>query len=491
MSICFLSKESEEKEFVLVQRQFITEFMPTCTHTQLSVYLYGLHLCNIPSADVNALDNMCDCLSITSEEIHDAFVFLSSLGLTTITNTSPLSVRYEKIKEFNPTKTFSKEKYSDFNEQYINIFETTAQVNPNNFLVYYEFMEETKISPEVMIMIIRYCVSKKGEKLPPSYILTVARDWVSSGVRTIKSIEQKIMQLESATESLAMIARELGKRTENTFEDKQLYLKWTSSWGFDLPAILAACKLCKKKGGMARLDKILDELFNVNAITVADIDAFAINKQMLYDNAYAVNKKLGLYIENVEIYVEKYISAWHSNGFEFDAIQAIADFCFDCNINSYEGMNSLVNKFSKSGCLTREAIGAEVARHADINRTIKTLVEATGSSRAVSASDRDLYRIWSVQFNMPYDVINYACTLALGKPYAFGYAHNILSKWNAANVNTLAAAKAFALTSSGAPGGASSVSKASQEFNANDRKFTKEDLSSFFDDPNDLDNIDV
>ncbi|MEG2274430.1 MAG: DnaD domain protein [Clostridia bacterium] len=246
MSLCFLSKENIENGFALVDNKFITDFMPSCSQTQLLVYIYGLYLCAQSLSPDNSIDNICDHLSLTSEEVTEAFSALSSLGLITILKDSPLQVRYEKIKEFFPSKKFSKEKYADFNQQYINIFESVAQVNPNNFLVYYDFMEETKISPEVMIMIIKFCVSKKGEKISSNYILTVARDWVSEGARTLGAVEQKIMKMEATTESLQLIAKELGKMLDNSLEEKQLYLKWTSSWGFDLQAILSACKLCKR-----------------------------------------------------------------------------------------------------------------------------------------------------------------------------------------------------------------------------------------------------
>lgn len=492
MSLCFLSRENNENGFVLIDNKFITDFMPSCTQMQLNVYLYGLYLCNQTLSPDNTIDNICDHLSITQEEVTGAYTFLSTLGLITIIKDSPLQVRYEKIKEFNSTKKFSKEKYADFNQQYLSIFEGVSQVNPNAFLVYYEFMEETKISPEVMIMIIRFCVSKKGEKISFNYILTVARDWVSEGVRTLGAVENKIMQMEANTESLILIAKELGKFSENTLEDKQLYLKWTSSWGFDLQSILTASKLCKRKGGMARLDKLLDELFKVNCKTSADIEAYSLNKQKIYDNVYIVNKKLGLWIENVEIYVEKYFSEWLNSGFDLDAIQDVADFCFTSNVKSYEGMNAIMQKFKKAGCTDKQSISQYVAHQVQVDDTIRQLIVSTGSSRGVSNSDRDLYKIWTFTFGFNFEIINYACSLALGKPYAFGFANNILSKWKTSNVSTLDEAKNFVPTDTALPNGnATKSSKASAEFNSNDRKYTKEDLSSFFDDLTDLDNIEV
>lgn len=487
MSLCFLSKENSQSGYSMVDNRFITDFMPSCTSDQTKVYLYGLYLCNQNVSLENSIQNMQDCLSMSSQDIISAFEFLSSLGLVTIITNTPLSVRYEKIKDFNPNKKFKKEKYSDFNQQYLNIFPTTTQVNPNIFLLYYDFIEESRIDPEVMIMIIQYCVSKKGEKISPNYIITVAKDWVGEGIRTVGGVEEKIKQMEATTDSLMLISRQLGKTTVNTFEDRGLFLKWTNNWGFDLQSILCACKLSKKNTSMQKLDKVLDELYKVNRLTQADVEEYFKDKQNMLDNAYQINKKLGLWIENVEIYLEKYLSVWLSKGYDYDTIQLIADHCFDKKINSYDAMDKIVNNLYKAGCIDKQSVSNSIAMHNKLDDKIKFLIASTGSSRTPTNHDRDLLKLWSVTWGFDMKLIEYACTLSVGKPYAFGYAGNILSKWKANSIITLEQAKAFGV-------GETKNNKSntvSEQFNNNDRKLSEEDFSSFFDDLSQLDNLEI
>lgn len=487
MPFCYYSKDLRDEGYTLVENLFLTDFMPACSEIQLKVYLYGLHLCSQPLSRDNTAAQICDALSLSEAQVTEAFGFWAETGAVSIVSYDPLQIQYRPVRHSGAGKHYKKEKYADFNAQLESVFSSVAFVNPNQYLQYYDFIEETKIQPEVMLMIIRYCVSLKGESIKPAYVLAVARNWISEGVRTVSDVETRIKQFETVSESMRVIARAIGKKSEITLEDKQLYVKWTQTWGFSLDAVLAAAKNCKNRGGMTRLDNLLDEYFRNNRMSVADIRDYTENKERLFDIAKQVNKMLGLWYENLDFEVEKYIAPWLSKGFDEAAIKLIAEYCFTNSIRTLEGMNGAMQRFLKEGCMSVDAINRYLGELIERDNAVRKLISLTGSSRNVTNSDRDLYHNWTVNWGFDRSLVEHAAQLACGRPYAFGYINQLLGKWRTAGITTVEQAK----TTETAAHSVAPQAQTSAQFNAADRKFTKEELNAFFDGLDDTDHIEV
>lgn len=472
MSLCSLTKDNDFG-VVLLDKCFVFNYMPECSENELKVYLLGLSLSFNTLSQDNTMDFMCNTLSLTKEQVEESFGKLSDMGLVNITSYDPFEVQYKSIKN-TFARHYKKEKYADFNSQLESLFPSTAFTNINQYTVYYDFMEETKIKPETLIMIVRYCVNLKGEKIKPNYILAVAKNWIEEGVRTLEDVEEKIKQLETVNEAIRMICKAVGKKSEVDIEDKNLYLKWTNSWGFGLDAILCGAKSLKNKGGFNRLDTLLDEFYRNNAMSVIEIETYLKNKQDMYKLAVSVNKTLGLYYENIEYIVEKYISNWLSKGFDENSVLLVAEYCFNKSIRTLEGMNKCIAKFYSEGCVTSQAINEHLALLMQRDMAIKKIIELTGYSRNVNMADRDMFRVWTEQWNFDYDMIEYGASLCQGKPLSA--LNNLLAKWKTNNIYTVEGAKAFVI-----PGNVSTQPAV----------YTKEQLGDYFYTLDELDNIEV
>ena len=474
MNFCSMSKDNETG-VVLLDKSFVVNYLPECSEKQLKIYLLGLTLCSQPQE--NDISFICDALDMSQEEVENVFGELADMGLVNITSYSPLAVTYKNIRS-TFARHYKKEKYADFNSRLEALFPSVAFTNINQYTVYYDFIEETKIKPEVLIMIAKYCVNTNGERIKANYILAVARDWLNEengkSVRTLADVEEKIKQLELSSEAMRMICKDLGKKSAIDIEDKNAYLKWTGSWGFDLDAILFAAKSLKSKGSFTKLNTLLDELYRNNAMSVKEIEMYLTNKKTIYQLAYDVNKTLGLYYENVEYIVEKYISGWLQKGFDKSAIILVAEYCFNKSIRSLEGMNKCILKFYSQGCVSVEAINQQLASMMQRDMQIKKIIELTGFSRNVNSSDRDMYKVWSEQWNFDDAMIEYGASVCQGKQlFAL---NNLLAKWKNANIYTIEEAKASAFSST-------TVSAPPTQ------TYSKEQLSEFFYSLDDLDDI--
>ena len=473
MSLCSFSKDNDAG-VVLLDKNFITGYMSDCSEAELKVYLLGLSMSNDTLSPDNTADFMCNALSLSQEELEKAFSGLCEKGLVNITSYSPLEVQFKNIRS-TFARHYKKEKYADFNSQLESLFPSTNFSNINQYTVYYDFMEETKIKPETLIMIARYCVNLKGEKIKSNYILTVAKNWIEEGVRTLEDVEEKIKQLETVNEAIRMICKAVGKKSEVDIEDKNLYLKWTNSWGFGLDAILYAAKSLKNKGGFNRLDSLLDEFYRNNSMSVIEMESYLKNKQAIYKLAVNVNKTLGLYYENIEYIVEKYISNWLGKGFDENAIMLVAEYCFNKSIRTLEAMNKSIVKFYNEGCVTSQAINEHLTVLMQRDMAIKKIIELTGYSRNVNMADRDMFKVWTEQWNFDYELIEYGASLCQGKPLSA--LNNLLAKWKNNNIYTLDEAKRFIVPSS---------SSAPQQ-----TTYSKEQLGDYFYTLDELDDIEV
>lgn len=483
MSLCRLSEEVVEKGSIIVDSMFITDFMPEADEIQLKVYLFGLYQCLNPVFADNTVAHFCNALSVDRKQLTDAFEYWKEQGLVNIVSYDPLEVRYNRVRHADAaTKLYKPSKYTEFNAQLQDIF-SDREVSQSEYLKYYEFLEQTRLPQEVLLMIAGYCVNYKGYGVRQQYVLTVARSWYDGGVRTVSDAESRIAQEEASTEALRLIAKALGKKSAIDIEDKQLYIKWTKSWGFDLEGILFAAKQCKNRGGMARLDTLLDELFTRNCMTVTDIKAYTEEKQNMYDLAKEITRTIGVRYENLDTVVSHYVCVWLSQGFDNDALLLIAEYCFANSIRSLNGMNAAVSKFYKQGCVTMDSINAYLASLVERERKIKAVLETAGVSRMVTQSDRDAYALW-LDWGFDDAVISYCASLAQGKPQAMGFITKLLTRCKDAKAYGPEEVKSLLSSSQ-------SSSEKSAPRGQLERRYTKEEMGSLFGDLQNYDDIEI
>lgn len=233
---------------------------------------------------------------------------------------------------------------------------------------------------------------------------------------------------------------------------------------------------------MMRLDSLLDEFFSHNCLTVTDMKAYTEEKQDMYDLAKDVTRIIGVRYENLETVVSHYVCVWLSQGFDKKAITLIAEYCFENSIRSLNGMNAAINRFYKQGCVTVQSINEYLDQLVERERKIKAVIEATSSSRMVTQSDRDAYALW-LDWGFDDEAILYCASLAQGKPQATGYITKLLSRCKDAKAFDLNSIKPLLNTTA-------TKEQPPQKGNL-ERRYTKEELNSIFNDLHDFENIEI
>lgn len=471
-----LSREIIENEKLRIDNAFVTDFMPFAPENYVKVYLYGLKLaCFGGVGDIEA--EIAGKLNLEPGLVSEAFSYWANEGLVNILSTSPVAVEYLAVNKGTlALRKFSKTKYKDFNDQ-LHAMLPSRNILPNEYNEYYSIMEAMHIEPEAMLAIIAYCIRLKGQDVGYPYILAVARNLARQGCLTYDRVNEQLSEFDLYDKDVAAVLHSLGSKKAPAIEDKRMFAKWTKTLGFSTETVVQVAKSVKR-GGMDRLDALLVKYYENHLFSMAEIDEFNRNRDRLYSLTKEINKRIGVYYEQLDFIIETYVTRWLGYGFTDETLLTIAEYCFRCNIRTLEGYNATVEKFYKQGLITADDIGEFLGEAVRRDADIREALEKAGVTRPVTSRDRDSYRTWTYSWKMDRDVVLYAASLAAGNASPVSYMNAILGGWHNAGVTSLEGAKKF---------GATRASAARETAATVTKTYTSEQLNAMFDSLNNED----
>lgn len=471
-----LSREIIENEKLRIDNAFVTDFMPFAPENYVKVYLYGLKLaCFGGVGDIET--EIAGKLNLEPGLVNEAFSYWANEGLVNILSTSPVAVEYLAVNKGTlALRKFSKTKYKDFNDQ-LHAMLPSRNILPNEYNEYYSIMEAMHIEPEAMLAIIAYCIRLKGQDVGYPYILAVARNLARQGCLTYDRVNEQLSEFDLYDKDVAAVLHSLGSKKAPAIEDKRMFAKWTKTLGFPTETVVQVAKSVKR-GGMDRLDALLVKYYENHLFSMAEIDEFNRNRDRLYSLTKEINKRIGVYYEQLDFIIETYVTRWLGYGFTDETLLTIAEYCFRCNIRTLEGYNATVEKFYKQGLITADDIGEFLGEAVRRDADIREALEKAGVTRPVTSRDRDSYRTWTYSWKMDRDVVLYAASLAAGNASPVSYMNAILGGWHNAGVTSLEGAKKF---------GATRASAARETAATVTKTYTSEQLNAMFDSLNNED----
>lgn len=479
-----LSRELNENGVTLIDNAFIYSYMTEASGDAVKVYLYGLAASNRDNTieDI-ALEMGLDVVSIT--KIYD---YWREQGLVRIISDSPFMVEYLPVGGGNRyLKKYKPEKYEEFNKDLQDLF-PEQHLTPNKFLGFIDIIEEYKMQPNAMLLITKYCVNYKSGRVHTNYVLAVAKDWATSGILTVKDVDKRLKEIEVLSEVIREVFVALKLKSAPDISDKELYIKWTKSWGYDHESIVFVAGTVKR-GGMSKLDSTLDKYYRKGIFTLEAIKEQKKYIEKAHDTALAVLKNLGIYYENIEPVIDVYISAWFDKGFDSDAIILLAKYAFKRGIKSLETMDNIIGKFYKLGYINVKGINEYIGLMIEKDNRIKALIALTGSSRRVSEADRQFYDTWNSVWGFEQDMLECAARVAVGKAHPFQYMNATLSRWKNEGIDTVERAESAAASMVAASTTNKAGKGVADKSFGTAREYSKEELEGVFGDPDDIDNF--
>ncbi len=472
MSFCSFTKEAIKNLTTEVDNYFITEFLPEADGEALKVYLYGLYLCKNSENSVS-VEEFAGNLFMDVDTVKDAFRYWEDFDAVTIISDDPFTVKYLPLTNLGKPRKFKAGKYDDFNKS-IQLLLTERMISTNEYADYFAVMEDYNITPDAMLMIVKYCVDLKGANIGGKYIITVAKDLAARGITTASGLEAELSDYNLKIGELAKILSAMGLKRKPDIDDFNYYNKWTKDLMFSPESIIFAAKSQKIKSP-AYLDKIITELYGAKTFTKKEIENYFAEKEELNELTKRILRELSVYVEVIAPVVETYVNPWLSMGFDHDTLVFIANYCFKRRKRSLESMDDTVKTLYKKGLVTLSSIGDYVKTRAKEDEFIKTLLEITSTDRLPNEWDRTLLSTWR-EWGFDDEMIKACAAFATGKTNPFVYMNTVLSNWKSKGIRTPEQIE-----------NSPANKTATSQHTANERTYTKEELDKLISDIEDVD----
>lgn len=298
---CSFSKEFLTSNYTNVENVFIKEYLPGAPGEAVKVYLYGLYLCS--TATEQSLEEIASALSINEETVRDCFDLWESYGLVSVINKDPFSVVYLPVSKatYQKPRRYKKDKYSDFNKS-LQYLLPQRMISPAEYTEYHDIMEQYAITQDAMLLIVKYCIDKKGENISSRYIYKVAQRFGEEKTNTLEKIEKKLASYVQTTNfNLTLrIIKALGVYTEINDNIVDSYTKKWLSYGFtDQSLLLIATQLLKaNKNTLSDMNFLVEKLYKEAIIDYVSINDYFESKKEVsveeYNREYARRRALAV-----------------------------------------------------------------------------------------------------------------------------------------------------------------------------------------------------
>ena len=104
-------------------------------------------------------------------------------------------------------------------------------------------------------------------------------------------------------------------------------------------------------------------------------------------------------------------------------------------------MDKTIAKFYKLGLVSIEALNEYIGEIIAADDKIQNILDSLGIKRVVNYIDRENYKIWTIDWKLNEELIEFATTLAKGKESPLKYLSRILADWHEKGIKTAQEAK--------------------------------------------------
>lgn len=401
--------QSNMDTYTLVSDSFISNFLPTLNAEQIKVYLYCLH-CIDKDCNFNDLAN---AINIDPDKVNEILKELEDMNLIQIENQmNPATISFLNPGKGKLFKMHDSSEFNDFQNEITKLL-PERYFYPFEMNEYYDFITSKKFENIALVAIIKYCMKIKNDNISYKYILKVAEDFAARGFKTLTAVEPIINRYYLKDDDIKVLGTKIGKNFFDA-DDYLLFDKWTES--FNLGEIIQVATDFKVKSFTA-IDNILNSLQEHGIRGAENIAAYKESDAERKNIAVSINKKLGLFLSDLENEIKTYIIPWTNMGYTKSGIDKIAQDCFENNGKTLQFLNDKIHFLYESGITTDEDINQYYATIKQDDKKIKELFKISGFNRTISQNDRDMFNVWTHKWGFDFNTLKFVVKKYEGDAY--------------------------------------------------------------------------
>ena len=260
-----------------MENMFINEYMVSAPGDYVKVYLFALMYAELEVDFSN--EDIAKQLSLDIEDVLKAWTYWEKMGVIKKIRTSsgnPLEYDVEFVllkdmlygsHEDGAATTLDQGINTQMaSEEYRSMFEKIEKtlgrvISGTEMGEVLSWINDFGIEPDFVVFAVEYCARKKKKNI--KYIETVIKNWIGEGHRTVEDIKEHIGHMDERSADYRRIFKALGWSRNWTEEEKRIMDQWFDRMGFDVNAVLEACK---KTAGISSpninyVNKVLESWF--------------------------------------------------------------------------------------------------------------------------------------------------------------------------------------------------------------------------------------
>ncbi len=269
-------------EYIPVSADFIENHMPQTNGAYVKVYLYALSLA-VSGKEMSA-GEIARKLKLLESDVVNAFEYWDKDGV----------LRYDKENVlFGGAKPAAKKTEGKIvkksmeeiagamteNKALADLCSLSQEIlgktlKNNDIETLYWFYDELGLSPEVITMLLEYCVSKNKRNM--NYIEKVAISWHKNGIVTIDAADKFINSEKEKGGYMSSLRKLFGIDNRNFSKTEETYLKtWRDDYGMDENMVGLAYEYCIMQTGnrsFPYMNSIIKRWHEMNIHTVSEAE---------------------------------------------------------------------------------------------------------------------------------------------------------------------------------------------------------------------------
>jgi DnaD/phage-associated family protein len=423
--------------------------MPAAPEGYVKVYLYGYMYARHGIAGENVLlQDVAKALSMEESAVQQAFRYWERCRLVQRTQDHPPEYRYLNVQQTLVSRQSvpQDEGYMAFAQALYAIFGDKRKLHGNETVLAYEWVEQLGLPSEVVLMMIQHLVSTRGVQFSFKEAQKLALELCEQRIGSLEAAEQLFSRSESARKGTRKILRHMGKYRDPSLDETDLYVKWTTEWGFAPQAIESACgEMTGGDPSFKYLDKILQglrERSGRESTSAAQMEKQLAQEkeetQLVREMLTACGLKATVVDEGKRL-VYRDMTQYGGHGVIMLAAEAVGK---RRGGHSLDAVTELLVSWHGKGLHTAEAAKAYLETVREQNQILKALYQSAGREATPTLADRELLCKWRQEWNLSEALLKQAAEYAKnsGKPMPF--MDKILQSWHEKGITRLEDAQA-------------------------------------------------
>lgn len=236
-------------DFVPIPKDFIEHIMPSANAAYVMVYLYIMYLASVgKGAQTNEIAKK---LGLIESDVVNAIKYWNDKGIFSGTGDTIIIKRSvdEEISPETTKKTIEEvSQIIDGNSALSDLCAIAQEIlgktlGNNDLETLYWFYDQLGFSPEVITMLLEYCVSMNKRNM--KYIEKVAITWHENNITTMDEAQSFIMGAAKSDEFISSLRNLFGINDRNLSKTEKLYLKsWRDELGMSADMVGLAYEYC-------------------------------------------------------------------------------------------------------------------------------------------------------------------------------------------------------------------------------------------------------